>query len=180
MRVEPDHAIIRLAVNRGSASPKTAFDEVATTVTAVQASMRLLGVPDDHLSRSPTRMASAWIGSGPERSFVGHQCRVELWVRVGKLDMVEAVVVDAVAAGADEVIEISYDTSQTADLRAEAREKAVAAAHAKAKLYAEAANVRLGPVVHIEDLDPSVAGDGAAPGQVAVSAAVVLGFSITR
>jgi uncharacterized protein len=195
IRTEPDHAIVRLAVNRVHDSPKTALDDAKTAVSAVRASLRAHGIVDDNVTSSRTRVHSTWSGSGSERTFLGHQCRVELSVRVTKLDLVEPAVVDAVDAGADEILGIVYDASSTAELRAEARERAVAAAHAKARLFAEAANVRLGPVVHIEDADPdvrrfddtrpahtggAVGGDDLAPGQVTISAAVVLGFSIAR
>lgn len=75
------------------------------------------------------------------------------------------------------------------------RHAVVAAARRKAELYAEAAEVRLGAVVHIEDVDPERAGterhrghgsggaaaaEDLAPGHVLVSAAVILGFSITH
>ncbi|MFV2017303.1 SIMPL domain-containing protein [Micromonospora sp. LOL_023] len=71
----------------------------------------------------------------------------------------------------------------------------VAAARRKAELYAEAAGVRLGAVVHIDDVDPENVGheryrghgsggqasaQDLAPGHVVVSAAVILGFSITH
>jgi len=74
------------------------------------------------------------------------------------------------------------------------RRKAVGAARDKAALYAEAAGTRLGPVVHIDDVDPESAdaelyrghrfgsGDASAedlaPGHVVVSAAVIVGCSL--
>jgi uncharacterized protein len=78
---------------------------------------------------------------------------------------------------------------------AQARRQAVAAARSKAELYAEAAGVRLGAVLHIDDVDPehgsiqvyrSAAAAGGpspedlAPGHVVVAAAVILGFSISH
>jgi len=82
------------------------------------------------------------------------------------------------------------------ELRAEARRKAVAAAQEKAELYAQAAGVRVGAVLHIEDVDPDQVGveryrshgstpGGAAdqdlaPGHVVVSAAVTIGFAVSR
>ena len=69
----------------------------------------------------------------------------------------------------------------------------MAAARRKAELYAEAAGVRLGAVIHVEDVDPErvnqerYRGHGASgqaseqdlsPGQVVVSGAVVLSFGI--
>lgn len=88
---------------------------------------------------------------------------------------------------------MDFDVTPKSDLRAEARRQAVAAARNKAGLYAEAAGARLGPVVHIDDVDPENVGSehyrarGAGgqasaadltPGHVVVSAAVILGFSI--
>ncbi|MGW6853818.1 hypothetical protein ACWGCK_34425, partial [Streptomyces virginiae] len=63
----------------------------------------------------------------------------------------------------------------------------------KAEVYAQACGLRLGPVIHIEDVDPESVGghshgrrtggdpedDGAlTPGSVRVEAAVLLGFSL--
>jgi uncharacterized protein len=89
---------------------------------------------------------------------------------------------------------VSFDVRAKPDLRAEARRAATENARRKAELYATAAGARLGPLVHIEDVDPERVGNqfrghgdatgGAgegdlAPGHVVVSAAVVLGFSLT-
>jgi uncharacterized protein len=87
---------------------------------------------------------------------------------------------------------VSFDVHAKPELRAEARRSATDAARRKAELYATAAGARLGPVVHIEDVDPERIGNqfrghGAdpesasgnfAPGHVVVSAAVILGFSL--
>lgn len=102
---------------------------------------------------------------------------------------------DRTFRAADEILGVDYDTSRTQELRVEARTQAVAAATAKAALYAEAAGVTLGPVVHVEDVDhnsapvpmyrlAASAADGGstdfAPGQLTVAASVALGFSITH
>ncbi len=67
---------------------------------------------------------------------------------------------------------------------------------AKAELYAEAADARLGPVMHIDDVDPDQVGSeryrshssmlaaasdqDLAPGHVVVSAAVTIGYALAR
>src|SRR5229473_3394794 len=61
---------------------------------------------------------------------------------------------DAVEAGANEVTSVKYLTTQLAELRAQARREAVAAARRKAEVYSEAAGVALGHVLHIEDVNP--------------------------
>jgi uncharacterized protein YggE len=103
--------------------------------------------------------------------------------------------VDLVAAGANEIDAVEFDVTGKGELRAEARRQAVGAARRKAELYAEAAAVRLGAVLHIEDVDSDQVGiahsrghgmsgaaspEDLAPGHVVVSAAVVLGFSINH
>lgn len=86
-----------------------------------------------------------------------------------------------------------FEVDDKPAMRDEARRRAVAAARRKAEVYAEACGLRLGPVVHIEDVDPESVGghshgrrtggdpedDGAlTPGSVRVEAAVLLGFSL--
>jgi uncharacterized protein YggE len=127
------------------------------------------------------------------RKSVGYQCRAAFAVESGALDDVAALLVDVVA-GATEIEGVDFDVIAKHELRAEARRKAVAAARAKADLYAEAAGVRVGVVVHVEDVDPEQPGasryrshaDAAttaqdlAPGHVVVSAAVILGYAVAR
>jgi uncharacterized protein YggE len=193
---EPDHAVVRVAVNRTNTQPDAALEATRQAVAAVRQSLRERGVPDSKVTSSRTSVQSSWDGYGPERRFVGHQCRAEFSIRVDDLDAVEPVVVDLVAAGADEVLGVDYDTSRADELRTTARERAVAAARSRASEFATAAGITLGPVVHIEDVDagPSpimyrlaAAPPGAdagtadfAPGQLTVSTSVALGFAINR
>jgi uncharacterized protein YggE len=196
---EPDHAVVSLAVNRTGNQPREALDATAAAMAAVRAALREHGVPDEDVTSSRTSVQSTWDGYGPERRFLGHQCRAELTVKVAALESVEPVVVAVVAAGADEIVGVDYATSRSDKLKAEARARAVAAARDKATALASAAGVALGPVVHIEDTDPdggdrpmmfrlaaampgaaSDAAAGFAPGRLTVSATVTLGFSISR
>lgn len=105
----------------------------------------------------------------------------------------QQLLVDLVTAGANEIERVDFDVAAKPELRARARREAVAAARRKAELYAEAAGIRLGPVIHIDDVDPEHLGferghgggaatsaEDLAPGHVVVSAAVVLGFAISH
>ena len=73
---------------------------------------------------------------------------------IDQLDSVERVLTDAVEAGANEVSSVKYHTTQLRELRAQVRREAVAAARNKAELYADAAGVGIGHVLHIEDVNP--------------------------
>ena len=89
---------------------------------------------------------------------------------------------------------MQFDVAAQPELRTQARREAVAAARRKAELYGDAAGVRLGAVLHIDDADPEHFSSGPysaalsaelpsedlSPGHVVVSAAVVIGFSISH
>jgi uncharacterized protein YggE len=153
-------------------------------------------VPDAAVGSSRLDLTTIWGYPGGSRKFLGYQCQAAFAIESANLDDLQQLLVDLIAAGANEIDGIDFDVSSKPELRAQARQKAVAAARSKAELYAEAAGVRLGAVVHIDDVDPEQPGveryrghghaavpDAASeqeltPGHVVVSAAVVLGFAI--
>ena len=193
-KVEPDHAVVRFAINRVAKDPSKALAGARAAASDVRSSLRSSGVLDEDVNSSRTKVNTAWDGYGASRKLVGHQCRIEFAARISSLDAVEVCLVDLVGAGADEILSVVYDSSRRAELRAAARRDAVELARAKATLYAEAAGVALGSVVHIEDVNPQRLnsemghraagdaggsdGDALVPGSVEINAAVILGFSI--
>jgi uncharacterized protein YggE len=195
-RDEPDHARIRVAINRLAAEPAQALAEAKAVAAAVRTCLRNHGVTDEDVNTSRMKVHSAWDGYGAQRQFLGHQCRIEFSAQIRALDTVETCLVEVVTAGADEIVGVDYDSTRRPELRAAARREAVDLARTKATLYAEAADLKLGPIVHIEDVDPQTLnqefghrapastaeaeGDSLVPGSVAVNAAVILGFSIAR
>ncbi len=70
------------------------------------------------------------------------------------LDTVETILTGVVAAGAHELTSVTFETTCLKELRAEARQRAVAAARAKAELYCAAAGVNIGNVFSIEYVSP--------------------------
>jgi uncharacterized protein YggE len=191
----PDLVRARFRVVRLEQSPSGAFATASDAVRAVRQALRQHDVPDSAVERSRLDLSSSWSGYGPERKFLGYQCQASFCVESDNLDHVQQLLVDVVAAGANEIEAVDFDVVGKGGMRAEARRLAVAAARRKAELYAEAAEVRLGAVVHVEDVDPERAGaeryrghgsggeaaaEDLAPGHVIVSAAVILGFSIAH
>jgi len=191
--VEPDHALVNFAINRLADEPATSLAEARDAATAARASLRSNGVPDADIKASRTNVHSIWDGHGASRRLVGHQCRIEFAVQINALDVVETCLAELVDAGADELTGVTYDTTREPELLAEARRHAIESATAKARDYARAADITLGPVVHIEDLEqqgPGVRhsrammsagggdGDPLVPGAVSITAAVVVGFAI--
>jgi uncharacterized protein YggE len=192
VRRKPDLVRIRFKVIRLEQTPSQAFRAANDAVQAVRRTLREHGVEDAAVDSSRLGLKSSW-SYGTKRKFLGYQCEAAFSIESRALDDVESLLVDLVAVGANEIEDVEFDVGGKRELRAEARRRAVAAAREKAELYAEAAGVRLGDVVHIEDVNPddprtqryhshssvSAASDlDLAPGSVVVFAAVILGFSL--
>jgi uncharacterized protein YggE len=195
VKAMPDLVRARFRVVRVEQTPSKSFSVASEAVHEIRQVLRQHGIPDSAVERSRLDLKSSWSSYGGERKFLGYQCQASFAVESGNLDDVQQLLVDLVAAGANEIEAVDFDVTSKGTMRAEARRRAVGAAQRKAELYAEAAAVRLGPVVHIDDVDPESVGferyrghgaGGAAsaqdlaPGHVVVSAAVIIGFSITH
>lgn len=193
MKAVPDLVRVRFKVVRLEQKPGQAFAAAGAAVNAVRRSLRSHGVPDAGVNSSRLRMRSEWGFPSGKRTFLGYQCEAGFAIESADLDGVQSMLVDLIAAGANEIEAVDFDVVAKPQLRAQARGEAVAAARRKAELYAEAAGVRLGAVVHIEDVNPEQlnlarghAGMSASseedlsPGHVVVSAAVILGFALAQ
>lgn len=189
----PDVARLRVAIKQTRQKPGESFEVTRGSVNQIREVLRGHGVPDTAVSTSRLDLRSSW-SYGNERTFLGYECTASFVIELRELDLLETVLVDVVEAGANEVDGVEFDVSTKKELRAQARAAAVAAAREKAALYAEAADVRLGPVIHIKDVDSDqmrnsyrghrqaggAGGEGdLAPGKISVTAGVVIGFSIT-
>ncbi|GAA4624469.1 SIMPL domain-containing protein [Actinoallomurus vinaceus] len=194
VKAMPDLVRARFKVIRVEQTPSKAFARASDAVRLVRRTLRNHQVPDAAVERSQLGLKSSW-SYGNERKFLGYECQASFVVESGRLDDIQSLLVDLVDDGANEIQSVDFDVSAKGELRAEARRKAVGAARRKAELYAEAAGVRLGAVLHIDDVDPQQVGheryrghggggeaspQDLAPGHVVVSAAVILGFSINR
>jgi uncharacterized protein len=195
VQAPPDLARLRFRVSRLQQTPAESFAMTSEAVGEVRRVLREHRVPDGSVQKSQLTLASAW-SNGTDRKFLGYKCQASFVVESRELDGVQQLLVDVVAAGANEIQAMSFDVIDKPALRAEARKGAVLAARRKAQLYADAAGVRLGAVLHIDDVDPEKLGDGGyrshssalsessaenlAPGHVVVSAAVILGFAIAH
>ncbi|GAA3219456.1 SIMPL domain-containing protein [Dactylosporangium siamense] len=193
----PDLVRVRFKIVNREQTPSAAFDAASAAVSAVRTALRSQGVADSAVKASRLNLATSTEYIDGAHRFAGYRCVAAFSVESTDLDGVQRLLVDLVAAGANEIDGVDFDVTTKRELRAEARRKAVAAARAKAELYAEAAGVRLGAVLHIEDVDVdghgqeryksghSYASDAAAdqdlaPGHVIVNAAVTLGFAISH
>lgn len=191
---EPDVAKLRVAVRETRDTPKEAFDITRAQAARVREVLRGHGIPDGAVSASRVALKSTWSYSGNKRHFEGYESSAAFVITLRELETLELVLVDVVDAGANQVDGVDFDISTKPELRAQARVAAVAAAREKGALYADAAGVGLGRVLHIKDVDSdelerSYGGHGRGgetmgragdltPGKISVSAGVVVGFAL--
>jgi uncharacterized protein len=91
-----------------------------------------------------------------ERKSLGYAARITFRMILRSLDRTEDIVSGLVDSGADEIRSIEFQTSDLKEIRARARRLAIAAAQEKAQIYANAAGVSIGHVLHIQDVNPQV------------------------
>lgn len=152
LRVEPDIASLKFSVSRLEQQPQEAFQQAREGAKAVSVYLSQGNIKDFGSSR--INLSQKFRYSGGENHFVGYSAQIAFHVLLHDLDRMEEVLIGVIKAGANEINSVEFQTSRLKELRAEVRQRAVAAAHEKAQIYSEAAGVALGPVTHIEDVNP--------------------------
>jgi uncharacterized protein YggE len=150
--VIPDMATIRLGVAVERPTAKAARDAAATSMTAVVAAIRKLGIADKDI-------ATATVSLGPVYSYPnnsapvvrGYQLNNSVTVTVRDLSKLSDVLDDAVAAGATSVDGVSFDVTDRTAAEANARQAAIKDAKAKADTYAKGLGVAITGVASVTE-----------------------------
>lgn len=149
VRVEPDLASLRFSVGAQNARPADAIKDARTQANSIGAFLQRSSVPTAAIKTS--RVSLRETANTGSRAFYA---TIKFNVNIRELDRLENIVVGLVDSGVANLDEPLYQTTKLRDTRAEARQSAVLAAFKKAELYAEAAGVEIGRVLHIEEIDP--------------------------
>jgi uncharacterized protein YggE len=152
-RVYPDLVSIRGSVSSLETKPSDAFSKAKQSARSVQDYLGTVQNAEFGVSRASlvrhTRFANG------RQEFAGYYAKVSFRISLTELDRADEVTERLVAAGMNEIEQISFETSKLKEKRAEARRRAVAAAIDKAANYCSAAGAALGPIIHIQDADPT-------------------------
>jgi len=150
VNIAPDRATIVLAVETHAASAAYAAQSNAKAQRAVLDTLRAIGIQPSQMATSgytvqpnfePTNQ-----GGEVRQGFVA---RNAITVRITQLDRVGAVIDAALARGATNVSNVSFDASNTADARRAALADAAAQAKADATTLAKAMGGTLGPLIMV-------------------------------
>jgi uncharacterized protein len=204
IRVDPDIASIRFIVSRTENHPKDAFKAVRESSKKVVDYLQLVDAKKE-IGTSQITLEHTWEFAGSKKKFIGYTGIVGFHILLYDLRQLENLLIGLVDSGVNEIYNVDFQTNRLKELRAQARRTAVEAARVKAENYCLAAQVKLGRVIHIEDVNPDIPNffgrryEGHAtnqnvmdqlgtgdvedikafnPGSITINAAVYLSFSI--
>jgi uncharacterized protein YggE len=197
LRVSPDIVSITFAVGNTAQHPRDAFQTTRERVRRVRAYLNEAPIEDASTSRIVLTEKHQFISGG--QKFLGFEASVGFNILVTELDRVEDIIAGLVDAGVNKISDVAYQTTQLKSFRAKARQRAVQAAIEKAEVYCQEAGVSLGPLRHLEDINPQTLrgheGHGRIredqiddegpiqafdPGSITVKGAVMMAFEIVN
>ncbi len=188
INVVPDMATVSLGVTTTGDTAGAAMATNNEAVSAVIARLIAAKVADRDMQTSSLSVNPNWVtnAAGTGQEVKGYIASNQLTVQVRSLEATGSILDAAITDGANTLNGLTFGLQDQRPVEDEARKKAVADALARAKLYAEAAGEKLGPIVSISEgggyvppvpMMTKMAGDAAVPvaaGEVGVSAAVTI------
>lgn len=161
VRAAPDMATINTGVTTQGETAREALDANTAAMEDLVAALREAGLQDRDIQTSNFSVNPVYVYSDarddagytrPPR-IQGYEVANTVTIIVRDLDGLGTVLDQAVTVGANTINGISFDVDDPTELETEARELAVADALAKAQTYARAAQVRLGSIESITEVD---------------------------
>lgn len=149
----PDMATISLGATGRGKTAVEAMNATSGAVDAILATLRDLGIEARDIQTTQLRVGeqTRWDRERNEDIFIGYAASNTVRVRVRDLDGIGALLSGVLDDGANQLQSLSFGVQDPRAVEDEARRRAVADAMAKAKLYAEAAGVALGPLQELRD-----------------------------
>ncbi|MEV0719706.1 SIMPL domain-containing protein, partial [Asanoa sp. NPDC050611] len=103
VKAQPDLVRVRFRVVRLEQTPPEAFQAASAAVRTVRSALRAHGVADAAVDGSRLDLKTAWKYQSNTRTFAGYECSAAFALESTNLNDVEPLLVDLVAAGANEV-----------------------------------------------------------------------------
>lgn len=191
----PDMATISLGVTTEAEDAAEAMSANSEATASVLDRVKAAGVAPRDVQTSGLSLSPNWARdeSNGTNSIVGFIASNQVTVRVRDLEALGGILDDVVRNGANTFNGLTFGLQDPDPVLDEARKDAVAEALRKAKLYAEAAGVTLGPIAELSEItsqspQPMYARGGAMmeasvpveEGEVSIAAEVTVEFEIAE
>ena len=158
---KPDIATLTAGISAQAPTVKSAQDQVSLNINKVSEAIKKLGVEEKDIQTQNYQINPNYDFQGSTQRITGYSASTNLAVKVRNINLINQVIDEATANGANQVGSISFDVddepvgSQTLStktkLENEARQKAVADAKNKAENAAKIAGFRLGKIVNYSE-----------------------------
>jgi len=153
--VAPDMAVVTLSVLREAGTAREALNANSAAMKEVLDALKAAGIAERDIQTSrldiQPRYSQPSRDKPQEPKIVGYAVSNEVTVRIRKLAEAGAIIDKVVGLGVNQGGGISFVKEDLKATMTEARKRAVADALDKARTLAEAAGVKLGPILSIEE-----------------------------
>lgn len=150
VKVIPDLVTIQLGVTSNATTPQGVYDQNTAAMKRTVAAIRALGVADKDISTDYYIIQPVYQDYN-DLEIKGYRINNTVVVNLKDVSKVSQVLVAALSAGANEVVDVQFKTSQLRQYRDQARDLAMKAAQEKARDLAGAANAQPGCVLNIDE-----------------------------
>lgn len=159
VRVAPDLAILDLAVLREAETAREAVAAGSEAMKQVLTALKAAGVAERDLQTAGLNLRPRYTQAGPQAKpqppkISGYSASQALTVRIRDLSAIGAILDKTIALGVNQGGGISFGNEDLGPSLTEARKRAVADAMQRARTLADAAGVKLGRIVSIEEQPP--------------------------
>jgi uncharacterized protein len=150
IKVVPDLVTIQLGVTSNATTPQGVYDQNTAAMKRVMAAIRLLGVAEKDISTDYYLIQPVY-RNYDSLIIDGYRINNTILVNLKDVGKVSQVLAAALTAGANEVVDVQFKTTQLRQYRDQARELALKAAQEKVRDLATAANAQPGCVLSIDE-----------------------------
>jgi uncharacterized protein YggE len=154
VRAKPDLAVVRVGVVSQAATARAALNDNNQAMQAILAALEEQGIAERDVQTSQFTVQPRYRhdrdNERPPR-IDGYEVSNQVAVTVRNLDRLGPVLDQAVSVGSNQILGIEFTLADPEPQRDEARRLAVEDAVRKARLYAQAAEVELGPIRAIHE-----------------------------
>jgi uncharacterized protein YggE len=163
LRVEPDFAVVSLAVVEPDDDPKAAYGKAHRAGAKVRGFVA--GFDRVELRSSSVHLGQVTHRAADNQLITQFTARVNLTLLVKELAVMEPLIVGVLEAGANQLVSTEYSISRLKETRAQVRLMALSAAREKALALAEGAGAKLGPIMRLHEthFDPNRQPSGHVP-----------------
>jgi len=150
VNVVPDRALVKLGVQSNGLSPRAVQAANTSAIQKIIAALSALGIQQKDIATDVYYITPIY-DEYSSLSIKSYRIHNYLAVTVRDTGKINDVIISALDAGANEVVNVDLYTSELRKYRDQARDMAIKAAQEKAQALATAAGAQTGCVIHIDE-----------------------------